>query len=269
MKFLKRFWVMTAMAVIAGADDAPSETKSDHLLRTHWYQDGEFAQFTPNQERVGCWSTAFAQILYFHRLKPSGQVRYECASGKVDLDLDKLQFDWAQFPEEISARTTKESVEMAARYSFATAAVVRKDFGTGGYKRLLNAADDLEAHFPVDAEIYVQRTEQLPIGSADLQAKLRAERITNLIDRAQVITLLKKELGAKRPVYLHFGNIVNFGHSVVIDGVKTEGERVMTHLNYGAREAEFNKWYDLFAPITQADDLALRAFVTVKPLKGD
>src|SRR5689334_17210302 len=57
------------------------------LLHTHWYQDGPFARFTPQQERLGCWSTAYAQILFYHRLPPTGHVAYTCSSGlKVDLD---------------------------------------------------------------------------------------------------------------------------------------------------------------------------------------
>jgi hypothetical protein len=265
MKTVGRLLAPFAAAVLI-ISSAAAPKADDHLLKTHWYQDGAFAQFTPNHERVGCWSTAFAQILFYHRLKPSGRVHYECASGrKVDVDLSQFEFDWAQFPNEISELTSKESAEQSARYSFATAVVVRKDFGTGGYKRLLNVVDDLESHFPVDAEIYVQLSDKLSDKHTELGSKLRAEKITNLIERTQVVTLLTKELAAGRPVYFHFGNIVNFGHSTVIDGMRNDGTREMVHLNYGAREAELNKWYELFAPISQPDDVILRAFVTVKP----
>jgi CubicO group peptidase (beta-lactamase class C family) len=183
----------------------------------------------------------------------------------VDVDLDQYRFDWDQFPDAITANTPQADVKQLARYSFATAAVVRKDFGTSGYKRLLNSVDDLEAHFAVDAEIYVHLADKLPLSPTDLTAKLRAERITNLIDQAQIITLLTTELAAGRPVYFHFGNIKDFGHSTVIDGIRKEGERHRVHINFGAKEAEQNKWYELFAPISQPDDETLRAFVTIKP----
>lgn len=255
---------ITAMMLMVTVEAAPSA--SDHLLTTHWYQDGLFAQFTPDHERVGCWSTAYAQILYFHRLKPTGRVRYECTSGyKVDVDLDQYRFDWEQFPNEITEQTPKIGSEQLALYSFATAVAVRKDFGTGGYKRLLNSVDDLEAHFPVDAEIYVHLGEKLPLTPAVLTGKLRSEKITNLIDRTQIVGLLQSELAAHRPVYFHFGNVKDFGHSTVIDGIRKEGDRQMVHINFGAKEAEQNKWYDLFAPISQPDDVTLRAFVTLKP----
>jgi hypothetical protein len=77
--------------------------------------------------------------------------------------------------------------------------------------------------------------------------------------------LLTTELAAGRPVYFHFGNIVDFGHSTVIDGIRKDGDRPSVHLNFGAKEAEQNKWYDLFGPISQPDDVTLRAFVTIKP----
>lgn len=265
MKKVKLFLTTVATAILiihAGAAPAGSE----HQLKTHWYQDGPFAQFTPDHERVGCWSTAYAQILFFHRLKPTGRVRYECSPGhKVDVDLDQYRFDWEQFPNEINDQTPKASAEQLARYSFATAVVVRKDFGTGGYKRLLNSVEDLEAHFPVDAEIFVHLADKLPINPADLAAKMRTEKITNIIDQAQIVTLLTTELAAGHPVYFHFGNIKDFGHSTVIDGIRKEGDRHMVHINFGAKEAEQNKWYDLFAPISQPDDVTLRAFVTIKP----
>lgn len=259
--------LLTTLAVAAlmnRADVGPAA--NDHLLKTHWYQDGPFAQYTPANERVGCWSTAYAQILFFHRLKPTGRVQYECSSGyKVDADLGHYQFDWSQFPNEITSQTPQTGAEQLALYSFATAVAVRKDFGTGGYKRLLNSVDDLEAHFPVDAEIHVHLGDHLPLSPAELATKLRSEKITNLIDRAQIVPLLQTELAAQRPVYFHFGNIKDFGHSTVIDGIRQEGDRHMVHLNFGAKEAEQNKWYDLFAPISQPDDLTLRAFVTIKP----
>lgn len=266
MQPMKTVFQIAVLAAIFSVSTDAAAAESDYLLTTHWYQDGPFAQFTPNHERVGCWSTAYAQILFHHRLKPTGHVRYDCSSGyQVDVDLAQYQFDWKQFPDEVSEETSKAETDQLARYSFATAVVVRKDFGTGGYKRLLNSVDDLETHFPVDAEIYVHLAEKVPLSQTELTAKLRAEKITNRIDRAQIVTLLTTELTAGRPVYFHFGNIVDFGHSTVIDGIRRDGDRHLVHLNYGARESQQNKWYDLFAPISQPDDVTLRAFVTVRP----
>ena len=256
-------FALVAMLVLAPAKAAPAD--ADPLLQTQWYQDGPFARFTPGNERVGCWSTAYAQILFFHRLKPTGRALYDCASGqKIDIDLDRYQFDFERFPKRVAPDAPVAESEQVALYSFAVAAAVKKDFGTSGYKRLLNSVEDLEKHFAVDAEIYVHLGEKLPLDPTDLKRKLQSEKITNVIDRAQIVKLLESELAARRPVYFHFGNIKDFGHSTVIDGIRG-GAKPMVHINYGAVEAEMNKWYELFAPISQADDTTLRAFVTIKP----
>ena len=265
MKIVRLILLVVAIARLLPTAKAAS-AEGEHLLQTHWYQDGPFAQFAPDHERVGCWSTAYAQILYFHHLKPSGRVQYECTSGrKVDVDLGLYSFDWEQFPNEITEQTPQAAADQLARYSFATALAVRKDFGTGGYKRLLNSADDLEAHFPVEARIYFHLADKLPFSHSELVAKLNHEKIYNSVDRAEIVSLLSTELVAGRPVYFHFGNLVDFGHSVVIDGMRKDGERHIVHINYGFKDAGRNKWYELFAPIAQPDDMTLRAFVTVKP----
>ena len=59
-----------------------------YLLKTHWYQDGPFAAFTPNHERVGCWSTAYAQILYSHGAQ-TGLLPLRQLQGIRALDRDR------------------------------------------------------------------------------------------------------------------------------------------------------------------------------------
>jgi hypothetical protein len=255
------FIVISSQGAAAGQDTG--------LLSTRWYQDGPFAQFTPDHERVGCWSTAYAQILYYHRLKPGGRVSYSCASGaKIDVDLDQYQFDWNQFVDTVTAATPKQVTEQLARFSFAAAVVVRKDFGTESYKRVLSSVADLESHYALDAEIYVHLGANPPVSLADLAARTRSENVSNVVDQAQIVGLLTGELREKRPVYFHFGNLTGFGHSTVIDGFRKTGDGYQVHINYGAVEAERTRWYDLFAPIAHPGDEMLRAFVTIKPLRA-
>jgi hypothetical protein len=148
----------------------------------------------------------------------------------------------------------------------ASAAVVRKDFGTGHYRRVLSSVADLETHFAVEAEIYVYLIENPPIPLEILKEKTRSENISNVVDKVQIAALLTTELSAGRPVYFHFANLKEFGHSTVIDGIRQEGDRYMVHINFGDVVTARNRWYDLFAPIEQPDDVILRAFVTIKPL---
>jgi hypothetical protein len=194
-------------------------------------------------------------------------VTYDCSSGqKIDVNLDAYRFDWNQFAYEVSVATSKKAAEQLAQYSFATAVVVHKDFGTDHYKRVLSSVADLETHFAVDAEIWVYLIEHPPVPLEVLKAKTRNENISNIVDKAQIVRLLTTELGARRPVYFHFTNLKDFGHSTVIDGIRKEGDRYMVHINFGDVVAARNRWYDLFAPIEVRDDDILRAFVTIKPL---
>jgi hypothetical protein len=194
--------IVNVMLALSSGSILSAETGNRHLLTTQWYQDGPFAQFTPHHERVGCWSTAYAQILYYHRLKPTGRVSYDCSSGqKININLDEYRFDWNQFADIVTAATPKGTVEQMAQFSYATAVVVHKDFGTDRYRRLLSSVADLEAHFPVDAEIYVYLKDNPPISLAELTAKTRSENISNVVNKAQIVTLLTTELDAGRPVY--------------------------------------------------------------------
>jgi hypothetical protein len=264
MKTLTRLLTILALAFLAKSYGEAAE--NGHLLKTQWYQDGPFAQFTPNHERVGCWSTAYAQILYYHRLKPSGRVTYDCSSGqKIDVNLDQYRFDWNQFADEVSAATPAKTAEQLALYSFVTAVVVHKDFGTDHYKRVLSSVADLETHFPLDAEIYVYLTNNPPVPLEVLKAKTKNENISNIVDEAQIVNLLTTELGAGRPVYFHFANLKDFGHSTVIDGIRKQGDRHIVHINFGDVVTARNRWYDLFAPIEVPGDDILRAFVTIRP----
>ncbi|WP_350340156.1 C10 family peptidase [Paraflavitalea speifideaquila] len=69
-----------------------------YLLKTNWDQYGLYTKYTPNNEVLGCWSTAMAQILYHHRLRPSGLVNYQCSKGFVITDtLDKYALSWTDF----------------------------------------------------------------------------------------------------------------------------------------------------------------------------
>jgi Peptidase C10 family len=111
MKTFRLLLVAIAVATLLVPAQAMS-AQSDYPLRTHWYQDGPLAQSTPDHERVRCWSTAHAQILFYHQLRPTGRVRYACSPGyRVDVDLEQYRFDWNQLPDAITAKTQTAGVE--------------------------------------------------------------------------------------------------------------------------------------------------------------
>ncbi|MGY2134483.1 C10 family peptidase [Hymenobacter sp. HD11105] len=237
-----------------------------HLLQTNWDQFGIYARYAPAQERLGCWSTALAQILYYHRLRPAGTVNYTCSNGYAVQDtLSRYPLPWHHFAPQLNAGSAPEEIEAVARYSYLTAAAVQKDFGTGRYRLVVNPAGQIEKHYAAQAVFYGSFTGESPLSKAQLDAIATKENIRHLIGPDSVKWVIRREIKAKRPVYFHYGNFTSFGHSTVIDGYHEQHGVFWVHINYGSGGFRTG-WYDLFRPIDVADDLMLRAFVTIKPL---
>ena len=66
---------------LSGCSLETSGKEKDYLLNTQWDQVDKYAKFCPDNNRAGCWSTAMAQIFYFHRMKPTGEVDYLTTTG--------------------------------------------------------------------------------------------------------------------------------------------------------------------------------------------
>ncbi|GAB3698958.1 hypothetical protein GCM10027592_24520 [Spirosoma flavus] len=244
----------------------PVQKNAPFLLKTNWDQFGRYARYVPENHLLGCWSTALAQIFYYHQLRPSGIVHYQCSKGYVIRDtLSKHPFSWDQFAPKIDSTTPAVAQNNIALFSYLTAEAIRKDFGTGHYLELVNPVGQIEKHFPCKAEFYVSFTEPIPLSQDQLAAISRQENIQNVVQRADVVKLIRREIDAHRPVYFHFGNFTTYGHSTVIDGYQQEGDTLWVHINYGS-SGQRSGWYDLFKPIDVADDIKLRAFVTIRAI---
>ncbi|MEI9942695.1 MAG: C10 family peptidase [Chitinophagaceae bacterium] len=77
--------------------------------------------------------------------------------------------------------------------------------------------------------------------------------------------VIYRELNAKRPVFLHFANLKDFGHSLVIDGYCYKDGIFMIHANQG-QGGPTDGWYDFHKGILRNNDDALRVVYTFKPL---
>lgn len=239
--------------------------KENYLLQTEWDQFGLYARYTPDNNVLGCWSTALAQILYYHRLAPAGIVNYTCSKGYVICDtLSNYTFQWQEFASKLDSTTTPKSKETVARYSYLTAAAIQKDFGMGRYLEAVNPVGQIEKHYTCTAEFYGCFTGPVPIPAEQMNAIAQRENIRHIIKEDSVRQLIQTEIDARRPVYFHFGNFTSYGHSTVIDGYTRQNGIFWVHLNYGASGFR-SGWYNLFKPIDVADDIKLRAFVTIKP----
>lgn len=241
-------------------------SKKTFLLKTNWDQWGEYARFSPDHQVLGCWSTALAQVLYYHQLKPFGSVQYNCTKGYAVRDtLEKHSLNWADFVPEITPGSAPEKKEAVARYIFMTAEAIRKDFGTGRYLEMVNPVPQLEKHFQCKAEFYTCITGDIPFPKPQMDEIVKNEKIRHLIKEDSVRLLIRNEIKAGRPVYFHFGNFSSYGHSTVIDGYHELNNTFFVHINYGSSGFRTG-WYNLFEPIDVKDDLRLRAFVTIRPI---
>lgn len=155
----------------------PAIMDAPFLLKTNWDQWGIYAKYTPENHVLGCWSTAMAQILYYHRLEPSGIVSYTCSKGYVIKDNLSHYFPvWNHFTESINNHSNPETIDAVARYSYLTALAVRKDFGTSRYLEMINPAPQIEKHFTCKAVFYGSFTGDVPFHRSSLKVFPKKKR---------------------------------------------------------------------------------------------
>ncbi len=216
------------------------------LLSTRWGQRDQFARFTPDNYRAGCWSTAFSQILYYYQLQPVGSVSYTTSTGyTLDENFDSYPFNWKFFVDTFTESTTEQSIDEVAKYVYFTSVVIQKDFNTGTY--VLNNSERvaaLETHYACDVTQYQLST-------------------TSLEELKQII---QDEVDACRPVMLYLTH-PEIGHATVIDGYTTSGGMEYVHINMGG-EGRNDGWYDINAPII-LDSHEINKIFTVNPLNID
>lgn len=216
------------------------------LIKTHWKQMGGFESYTPDHLRLGCWSTALAQIVYYHKLKPFGRVKYTSHNGyRINENVDSSTIDLSKIVDKIDSSTSAAKLQQTAKYNYYAALAVQKDFGTDRYMNKLASASLLEQHYKVKVSRFISWRGMLPYGTSKLEK------------------VICTELDFKRPVFLHFSDLENFGHSVVIDGYYWRKDDLIVHLNQGQGGPQ-DGWYDFNKAILKARDNALRVVYTFK-----
>jgi len=220
---------------------------SECLTTTHWKQMGGFERYTPDSLRTGCWSTALAQIVYYHKLKPYGHVEYTSRQNyKINENLDSAQFNFNLFTPTIDTTTSQETIKQLARYNYYAALAVQKDFGTDRYMNKLASASLLEQHYKMRVKRYIAWHKLVP----------------NTLGKLEKI--IYNEINEKRPIFLHFANLDDFGHSIVVDGYCYKDGNFMIHTNQG-QGGPTDGWYDFYKGILRTDDNALRVVYTFQP----
>lgn len=257
--FLAVISVILALASLSGFP-AQASLKDGYLLCTQWDQVNDYAKFCPGNNRAGCWATALAQILYFHKVQPTGAVDYITTAGfAISEKLDAFQFNWDLFVEKLDDRTSEQSKEQVAKYIYFASVVTQKDFGTGNSLTVINEYKDgrfnwnidqvirnLTRHFSCTAKGYHYDKRELESNKEDIER------------------LIQYEIDSRRPIMLYIQS-GNTGHATVIDGYSNADGRFIVHINQGLG-GYANKWYDFNKPImADLDDMNHRMLITIKP----
>ena len=220
------------------------------LLITTWHQKGLYAKYSPDNKMIGCWSTAFAQIFYYHNLFPKGQVDYTLSNNyKIKINIDTVHFKSKVFPDKLNKETSQELINDVAMYGFCTAAIITKDFGTGTYKtEMINIDTILENHYDCKVNYY-------EYNKTEFEAKFDS-----------IIMLVQNEIDNKRPMlYYVEDSRREFGHAMVIDGYKFKKNHFFIHLNMGWN-GNSNGWYRFDKRVfLQYNDKECRAIITINP----
>lgn len=222
-----------------------SEPINQLPLATRWGQRNEYTRFSPDNLRLGCWSTALAQILYYHRLVPTGTVSYKCSTGyAVSEDFDAYTFDWSLFVNGFDVNTPEESINEVARYVYFTSVAIQKDYGTGTY--VLGHSERAAAiaeHYNCDTVLYSSSSYSM----------------------GQLKQIIVQEIEASRPVMMHMRDLSHVSyHAVVVDAFREENGKFMVHINMGW-EGSSDGWYDFDSPILNYNDTGYRKIMTIRP----
>lgn len=226
------------------------ETNPTPLLKTNWHQKGLYAKYSPDNKMIGCWSTSFAQIFYYHSLFPKGQIDYTLSNNhKIEINIDTVHFNSKEFPEKLNTETSQEHINDVAMYSFCTAAIIQKDFGNGGYKsEMVNINAILEKHYDCKVNYFEYKQNEF-------ETKYDS-----------IIMLVQNEIDNKRPLLYYVENSKRkFGHAMVIDGYKFKKNHFLIHLNMGWN-GKSNGWYRFDKRVfLQYNDKECRVLITVNP----
>lgn len=247
MKFnFKKFTLILIIIILkififSGETDKP-------LLITKWGQRDEYAKFSPKNLRLGCWSTAFAQILYHYRLTPSGGIiKYRTTTGyKLEENIGEYKFNFDKFINEITTISSQESIDEVAKYIYFCSLIIKKNFGTEDYLlKHAERADKIAEYYNCITNYYSNEKYSLD----------------------EIKKIVINEIDEKRPVFIHLRNLSkNKFHAAVIDAYKIEDNRLIVHINMGHKGKD-DGWFDFDKPILEYTDNKYRKLITIRPKK--
>lgn len=232
--------------VKATAQTPIDSISGDYLLKTNWGGNNFYPNhYIPDNNNVGCHSNAFAQIFYYHKIRPKGKVNYTSTKGyNINENFQAYSPNWKLMKNTESEGYDSLSIDAVKKYVYYVASTIQKDFGTGNYMKHFHKKQ-LKQHYDCKTKEYLS-----------IKGLLTSKR--------KIAKILQKEIDAGRPVYFHYTNLNGGGHSVVADGYVIKNGKLFVHFNFGWG-GHSNGWYDPLAPIANPDDTKIRIITTIEP----
>lgn len=190
--------------------------------------------------RLGCMSTALAQIAFYNRLCPAGSISYVApnyAATGMDFDLEPGLCDWSQMALRPPNVTSDPSMQAVAKFEYATSLVVQKKWGSGSYMLPYRKRPVAFAQF-FGARVVTWRmgAPQSTASRDDLVAAI----IADIDEGFPMLMHLRSQAGSSHVQY----------HWVVVDGYRSSTDRSVFHVHLNMGHYGFDDdWYNFDAPV--------------------
>ena len=219
-----------------------------YLIKTRWGQDNLYKKYTPNNELLGCWSVAAAQIMFYYKMLPKGIIDYKTTKGyKIYENLSLRKINLNHIVNEINSNSMQNEINATAYFLYINSIILKTDFGTG------NILADIEKELPKFYKIKVKKYTTEKYNWKFIKNKIR------------------NEMSKKRPVFLFLNaNTSNgpIGHALVIDGLRETHLEFKVHLNFGSYGIK-DGWYNIIKD-THSDGLTFdswyKMILTIEPI---
>ena len=209
---------------------------------------------------TGCVATATAQVMRYWKYpaKGIGKHSYTPASypylGTQTADFGNTTFSWDLMPDSLNLKSTSEQINAVATLMFSCGVCVEMDYGVWE----VNGSGSFSINYN---GMYTNTTQDALVNNFNYDNGIRGLQRDDYSD-SDWISILKKELDAKRPV-IYGGSGNQGGHCFVADGYDNSN---FFHFNWGW-SGYYNGFYDVsnLSPGSDTFNVGQDAVIGIQP----
>ena len=209
----------TILTKTPGNEQESDSRNIDFFCETGWSQSDFLLDAIPSPgvERLGCWCTAFSQILYNLKVVPTGTTDYlyKNYGTTTTVDFDAEQIDFSKILKELDGNASVEEKRITSLYCWYCLAAMGAKHNSSAFRKTL------ETYYPV-----------------------KTSQIYSSAGREQVESFLLEHLQNKR-IVMAYREGSGTGHAMCIDGIRFVGGTTYVHFNWGWGHTS-DGWYDLW-----------------------